>query len=215
VQVIGGGAQSRAILAVESRVHDLDTVEPERGERAQCIERIVRGGVRQDRQTIGFMQHGDGVANRQPALGYIPGASRQEIALEGVAVILRPAVRDECARNVRPAQRRFTGEREHVVEADVHAGPVETLHDLRGAGAARLAQRRELRAQNIHAFQVQPKDVHFAVVVMGAEFHARDQTHVGCRSGGARFLDAVDGIVIGQGDDGHTLALGRGDQLRR
>ena len=129
-----------------------------RGARACRPRRGARG-----RETAGGVHHRDRVAHRQLILGDVRRASRAEVAVERVAQVGRPAVGDQRARDVRPADRAVAGLRSTSSSVDLHAERAAAARRSRSrARRAHLAQLPEPRSSTAVSLQMEAEQVRLA-----------------------------------------------------
>ena len=104
--------------------------------------------------------------------------------------------------------------RYHRVELDADAEAIEALDDLRGALTAELAgAMRRGHELVVEVVDEQAEDVHFAGIEAGGELHPRNQLEAGSCRRRARGRDAVDDIVVRNGECRESHAEGLGDEL--
>lgn len=176
-------------------------------ERGDTVTRGALRRMREDRQTAGVVDEADGVAHSKSILRHERWASVAEVAVEGVAEIDRPTFGDHRAGNVRPPDGAAGCLLEDRVELDTHAKLVQTLNDSRCARASHFTKRNELRFHLPGVREMETEDMRFDIVLDRAELDARHDSNADLRTGGDRFRDAIERIVIGERDGLKTHSL--------
>ena len=127
-----------------ARMPHLDAVDARSRRSARCaLARAVCDGMREHGQTAGGMNHRDRVGHAELLLRHVRRTTGAEVAIERVAHIDGPTIRDERTCDVRTPDRADARLRQHVVERDLHTELDELVDDLPGAPLAHLAQRLE------------------------------------------------------------------------
>ena len=152
--------QAGPVLGAVRGMQHLDPVEPERRQRLDVRAGAITTGMRQDRDPAALVHEGNGVAHPQPPLLHERGTPGAEVAIEGVAMVARPAVLHEGTRDVRASEGRVGRAAEHVVEGDADADVVQPSHHRLGARAARDAKDRQLALHLVEPVEVEPQQVH-------------------------------------------------------
>ena len=118
MELLDDAAQAVRVARGVARVLHFDAVEPLGDERLDARARAAGARVREHRDAARVVDHRDRVAHAELVLRREGGTSGAEVAIEGIARIHRPSVRDHGARHVRPPDRAAAGLGEHGVEGD-------------------------------------------------------------------------------------------------
>ena len=189
---------ARHVLGGMARMANLDAIHSLGGERGDPLSRSALTRVRENGEAAGIVDEADRIAHGEPVLRHERRAPVAEVAVEGVAEVDGPAFGDHRTRHVRASNRAAGRLLEHRVELDAHAKLVQALHDARGARAPHLAKRDELRFHLSRVGEVETEDVRLDVTLDRAELDARNDTNANLETGGDRFSDAVERVVIGE-----------------
>src|SRR5689334_10472614 len=100
---------------------NLHTIQAVSNERFDAGSRSGCAGMSQHRNAAGVVNHRDRILHGESILWHECGAAVAEIAVEGVAKVGGPAVVDEGARNVWPANSAAARLRQNVLDSHLHA----------------------------------------------------------------------------------------------
>jgi hypothetical protein len=137
----------------------------------------------------------------------VRGPSIAEVPVECVAKIDCPTFRDHCARDVRPTHRASRRLLEHGRQLDAHAKLVQSLNDSRRASAAHVAKSRELALHLVSIAEMESENVRFAVSLDRAQLDTGNDPNAELRADRGRLSDAIDRVVIRQGERRESNAL--------
>ena len=223
----GGGdqlAQLRHALGRGTRHGHFDrtaTALPERGDQraefAAGAGETVNQRMGQHRDATGGTYPARNLFQMRPDDGAGRGLALPEIPVEGLFGITYTPALDEESREVRAAWRGASGMQQCGVQRAGNTQPLEPGRELTGALVAppvlRIHRRKDAGMARVEA---QANDMALAVLVAGTELDAGQQSAAGCRLGlGREACPTVEGIVVGDGSEFHTVSGKQPEQVGR
>ena len=148
------------------------------------------------------------VGHVEAILRHVRRTSEADPAIERVAEIADPTAGYHGPSDVRTTDGTLVRLGEHRLHGHGNAVPIEQLDNLYRTFDPTGLQFEQRRSHRVLVGQMKPEQVQFVVVEMGTEFDAGDDAHTEIVAGGDRLWQAVDGVVVGEGN-GVQLGVAR------
>ena len=159
-------------------------------------------------QTTRLMHQRNRVGYVEAILRHVRRPSEADPAIERVAEIADPPAGYHGPSDVRTTDGTLVGLGEHRLHGHGNAVPIEHLDDLYRAFDPTGLQFTQRRPHRVLVGQMQPEQVQFVLVEMGTEFDAGNDAHTESVASCDRLRQAVDGVVVSEGD-GVQLGVAR------